>query len=113
MDSSKLSIALSHMERRNLYVVGFARKRWWEKPQWNMVQNTAAIWKASLLSTVKGFAPECNGTEETVYTEESGNFPLAGIEDFHLMLRDLKIDQGFRWGLAYRLKPLFWNYHLD
>lgn len=110
MDGYKITSALNLAEKNNLFVVGFLRKRWWEKPQWNVVQNTACIWNIKLLESVGYFSSDCNGTGEKVTTLEFGDVPLAGMEDFHAMLRMMRAHRGeFRWGLVGRRNPLHWD----
>jgi len=109
MDGYLMSQALNFAERRELLVVGFARERWWEKPQWNVVQNTAAMWQLSLLGEIGGFAPECNGAGEIITLSEFGEVPIAGMEDFHAMLRAMKARKNIRWGMVGRENPLRWD----
>jgi hypothetical protein len=109
MDGDRISLALAHAERHNLSVVGFLRQSWWEKPQWKVVQNTAALWRVDLLSSVGGFSEECNGTGRTVKTEEYGDVPLAGMEDFHALLKIMRAHTDLRWGMVGRADPLFWD----
>ena len=113
MDGYFISRALVFMEQRNLFVVGFLRERWWEKTQWNVVQNTATIWNVAVLHSIKGFSPECNGTGKTVKTSEFGEVPLAGMEDFHAMLRIMKSNPDFRWGMVGRENPLTWDVNFE
>ncbi len=113
VDGLRISQALNFIERRNLAVAGFLRERWWERPQWNVVQNTAAIWNSEVLLGVGGFAPECNGIGRTVRTEEFGEVPLAGMEDFHACLRIMKANGNFRWGMIGRAVPLRWDVEFD
>ncbi|MCD4762129.1 hypothetical protein K8R32_04195 [bacterium] len=111
-DSHLIYEALTHAERYNLFVVGALRQNWWERPQWAVPQNTFAIWDTKILSSplVKGFASECNGTGETVTTKEYGEVSLAGMEDFHAMLKIMKNNpETFRWGMIRRLIPLKWD----
>ena len=42
-------------------------------------------------------------------TEKCGEVSLAGMEDFHAMLRTLKSDPSFRWGMIGTANPLKWN----
>lgn len=109
MNGYRISEALGFMEKRNLSVVGFLRENWWQKPQWHISQNTAAIWDIKILQNVGGFSPECNGTGKTVTTEEFGEVSLAGMEDLHTMLKILKSNPNFRWGMIGRSNPLKWN----
>lgn len=110
MDGYRITSALDFAEARNLSVVGFLRKLYWERTQWNVVQNTACIWDTATIKSIGGFAAECNGTGETVNTAEFGEVPLAGMEDFHAMLRLMqKYGENFRWGLVGRTNTLKWD----
>ncbi|MBA7619625.1 hypothetical protein ES703_26964 [subsurface metagenome] len=109
MDGYLIRQGLAHAEQRNLSLVGFLRQNWWERPQWNVVQNTAALWKIKLLSSIDGFSPECNETDRTIPVEGFGEVAVAGMEDFHAMLRILKQNPDFRWGMIGRKEPLFWD----
>lgn len=110
MDGYRITSALNLAEKNNLSVVGFLRKRWWEKAQWNVVQNTACIWNLESLRGVDYFSPDCNGIGKSVTTPEFGDVPLAGMEDFHAMLRMMKqYTDDFRWGLVGRTNPLHWD----
>jgi hypothetical protein len=109
VDGFAISQAINFIERRQLSVAGFLRQRWWERPQWNVVQNTGAIWNLETLLGVDGFAPVCNGTGRTIRTEEYGEVPLAGMEDFHACLRMMKAVDNFRWGMVGRATPMRWD----
>lgn len=110
MDGYRITEALTLAEKNSLAVVGFMRKRWWERPQYNVVQNTASIWVAEKLKAIGGFSVECNGTGAVVHTSEFGAVPRAGMEDFHAMLRLMRVcESNFRWGLVGRCKPLHWD----
>jgi hypothetical protein len=114
MDSRRIELGLAHAERHHLPIVGFLRQNWWERPQWAVPQNTACLWKADLLSRVNGFASECNGTGRIIKIalrpgEEPEDIPVAGMEDFHTLLRMQKKFEDLRWGMAGRSEPLSWN----
>lgn len=101
-------------EQRCLKVVGALRQSWWDKPQWNLPQNTIALWSVPMLAGIGGFAAECNGTGEKIYTPEYGEVPLAGMEDFHAMLRIMKADpENFRWGMIRRPEALVWDTNFE
>jgi len=112
MNGSLIDRALVHAERHNLSVVGFLRQNWWERPQWTVVQNTAALWDIETLLAIKGFSAECNGTGRTVVTKEYGKVALAGMEDFHALLRILK-ERPLRWGMVGRSNPLLWDTNFE
>ncbi len=109
MDGYRVREALKHAEQRNLPVVGFLRQRWWERPQWNVCQNTAAVWEITHLFSVGGFDPRCDGTGQTISIPDFGEVPVAGLEDFHALLRMMKHDPDFRWGMVGRASPLIWD----
>lgn len=60
-------------ERHDLSVAGFLRRRWWERPQWHVVQNTAALWRLDALETVGRFAASAMG--------RGARFPWKGTEN--------------------------------
>jgi hypothetical protein len=109
MDGFLIHEAFLLAEQRSLDVVGALRESWWERPQWAVAQNTSALWHVETLSKIGGFDRECNGTGETVYTPKHGDVPLAGMEDFHAMLRLIRDTPDFRWGMVKRTEPLKWN----
>ncbi|MBI2450006.1 MAG: hypothetical protein HYV47_00560 [Candidatus Nealsonbacteria bacterium] len=116
MDGYRVAQGLAHAEKYNLSAVGFLRENWWERPQWNVIQNTAALWKREIfnVNVVGGFSPACNGTGRTIPVEGFGETPVAGMEDFHMMLSLLEYEHDeynfeFRWGMVGRKAPLYWN----
>jgi len=111
IDGYKIISAINFARERNLSVVGFMRKLWWERPQWNVGQNTACLWHSDTLIEAGGFSDECDGvTKETVKTVEYGDVLMAGMEDFHAMARLMgKHGDEFRWGMIGRHTPLNWN----
>jgi hypothetical protein len=116
IDSADLHRMLFFAERSGLSVVGKLRQLWWLKFQWNVPQNTAAIWNAQKLHGVNLFSPLCNGTGETVKVlvpqlGEKGEMvhaPVAGMEDAHTMLRMMKNDPDFKWGMVGAENPTKW-----
>lgn len=112
--------AMDDLHEKNLSVIGLARQNWWEKPQWAIPQNTASIWRLDRLMAVCGFDQKCNsfGTEKDekiirmarieIGDETISEIPIAGMEDFHAMLRQMKVFEDFRWGII-KEKPLVWN----
>lgn len=109
MDGGRIELGLAHAERYHLSVIGFLRQSWWEKPQWHVAQNTASLWDIKMLRKVNGFDPKCNGIGRTIKTAEYGDVPLAGMEDFHAILKMLKLMPELRWGMVGRAEPLFWD----
>lgn len=109
IDGFRIELGLAHAERHDLSIVGFLRQGWWERPQWAVAQNTASLWDIETLLAVKGFAPECNGTGRVIKTQEYDDVPVAGMEDFHAMLRMMKQFPDLRWGMVGRAEPLFWD----
>lgn len=107
---------------RNLSVVGFAREGWWKKPQWQVPQNTLAIYNLDKLLAINGFRQQCDFFGELTDDEtisrakiETGlqditKIPIAGMEDFDAMLRMMKFfGNNFRWALLKTEKPLRWD----
>lgn len=93
----------------DLSVLGFARERWWERAQWNVAQNTLAIWLMNHLLAIKGFDPRCNGVAgDMIKTEQYGDVQKAGMEDFHAILRLMKALPEFKWGMFGNSSPLKW-----
>lgn len=110
IDGYKIMSAINFARERDLSVVGFMRTLWWERPQWNVGQNTACLWNIDTLRDIGGFDKNCDGGDETVKTPEYGEVPLAGMEDFHAMIRLMgKYEDEFRWGMIGRFAPLKWN----
>ena len=109
MNSRRIKEALRFMRKKNFFVVGFLRENWWSKTQWLLPQNTAAIWRIKELLSVGGFSPECNGTGKTVLTEEFGEVSLAGMEDFHAILKLFKMYPNFLFGMIGKSNPLIWD----
>lgn len=110
IDGYKIASALNFARERDLSVVGFMRTLWWERPQWNVGQNTACLWDTDFLKSMNYFDDKCDGSDERVETVEYGDVPLAGMEDFHAMLRMMKkYGDDFRWGMIGRIAPLRWN----
>jgi len=109
MDGNRIAHALSFATDRKLSVVGFLRKRWWELPQYHVAQNTAALWDVEALHRIDYFSHECNGTGRTVHTAEYGDVALAGMEDYHAMLRLARSDSDFYWGNIGCAFPLRWD----
>ena len=110
IDYDKIACAIRVINDFNLEVVGFLREKWQEKIQWQVIQNTAALWRVSSLIEINGFDPKCNGSEgEVISLEKFGNVRIAGMEDFHAMLRLLKIRPTFLWGMVGSSDPLIWD----
>lgn len=114
IDGYKIASALNFARERDLSVVGFMRTLWWERPQWNVGQNTACLWNTDFLRSVDYFDKNCDGGNEKVETSEYGSVPLAGMEDFHAMLRMMdKYGDDFRWGMVGKVAPLKWNVQFE
>lgn len=113
LNGYRIAEALNAAHRHDLAVVGFLRERWWEKPQWIVAQNTATLWRTGLLSKLNGFDPACNGDERMLEVPDFGKVPLAGMEDFHALLRimaqTLESGRPFRWGMSGKSAPLRWD----
>lgn len=113
IDDNLLYDLIAHAEKNNLVVAGGLRENWEEKPQWQVPQNTLALWRVNVLSRIGGFATECNGTGETVFTEEYGDVPLAGMEDFHALLRIMRDEPNYNWGMIRKDNPLEWDTNFE
>jgi hypothetical protein len=111
LNSDRIESALSLLNDYTLKVVGFLRENWWEKAQWNVVQNTAAIWELKSLKDINFFSERCNGTGEKISIEELKTKVLvAGMEDFHALLRMLKSNSSFRWGMSGKTNLSKWRH---
>lgn len=106
-----LSEMIEHMDRYDLPLVGYARMRWFQRLAWTFAQNTCALWDMNTLARTQGFDPICNGDgKTTVKTEEFGDVPLAGMEDYHTYLRASKLHGAFlRWGVVGQRHPAIWD----
>ncbi len=113
LDKGKIEKGLFLANEMNLDALGFLRERWWEKTQWNMIQNTGAIWKIETLKKIGLFDKICNGTGETVTIDKSvnntGKALLAGMEDFHALLKIYSACPEFKWCMAGVSDPLKWD----
>ena len=56
-----LASGLDHLRRFNLQICGFYRKRWYERFQWGLFQNTATVYDLDLIRQNKGFSVRCDG----------------------------------------------------
>jgi hypothetical protein len=113
LNENIIADAFCQAKKNKLAVIGFLREYWQQRIQWQVVQNTAAIWNIPSLLKVDLFAQECNGMGETIYLEPYGDISIAGMEDFHAMLRMLKNDFNFRWGMIGQDNPLPWNVNFE
>lgn len=110
MDGYRVREALKHAEQRGLNVVGILRERYWERVQWQLPQNTACLWDIETLEAVDGFDSWCNNTGRTVCLDEHGEVSIAGMEDFHALLRIMKReDLELRWGMVGHRNPMVWH----
>ncbi len=97
-------------DRPAVQVVGFYRESWWERTQWNVVQNTAALYRADILKEMGGFDVRCDGSDGvTVMTKKYGEVLRAGMEDFHFILRLMKKNPEYRHGIIGVEAPLSWG----
>ncbi|HLC44951.1 MAG TPA: hypothetical protein VJK50_03865 [Patescibacteria group bacterium] len=115
----KIFHALHFAESTGRSVVGVLRQYWWQKTQWNVPQNTACLWDLAMLLGVNGFSEQCNGiAEDTIPTfvpqlGEMVDAPVAGMEDYHAMLRMMEADPNdddpkFKWGMIGVEDPSEW-----
>ena len=104
VDGLDLDKAIKFMRERNLYVLGF------QKEGWQVPRNTIALWKVDTLERIGGFFLECDGIGKTVLIPKFGEVSLAGMEDFHAILRMLKAFPDFSWGMfGDKSNPLKWH----
>lgn len=107
---SQLARALAFMESRRLDIVGFHREGWYDGLQYHVFQNTGAIYRRDVLEQNNFFSKDCDGTEgRMIETPEYGPVLLAGMDDFHFLLRHLRQAEAVRWGMICRNQPLAWN----
>ena len=119
--SSELSVspaqiarAIAFMESRNLDVVGFHREGWFHKLQHKVFQNTGAIYRLGALTKNGFFSADCDGNAgRAIEVSGFGLVPLAGMDDFHFLLRALKNQGTVRWGMVCRDAPLPWNVNFE
>lgn len=102
---------VNHMDNHALALVGYMRNRWYQRLQWTFAQNTCAIWDSSLLKSLGGMNPECNGDGKSVVsTLEYGDVPLAGMEDIEAYFRaSFALGEFVRWGAVGMRHPATWN----
>lgn len=111
---AQIARALAFMESRHLDVVGFHREGWFHRLQYKVPQNTGAIYRLEALTKNDFFSTECDGnTGRTLEVPGFGTVPLAGMDDFHFLLRALKNQGQVRWGMVCRDKPLPWNVNFE
>lgn len=107
---AQIARALAFMESRHLDVVGFHREGWFQKLQYKVFQNTGAIYRLETLIKNEFFSADCDGnTGRTLDVPGFGTVPLAGMDDFHFLLRALQNQGQVRWGMVCRNAPLPWN----
>lgn len=106
--------ALAFAESRALDVVGFHRENWFHKLQYHVFQNTGAIYTVKRLVKNDFFSADCDGnTGRTLEVPGFGIVPIAGMDDFHFLLRALKNQGSIRWGMVGRSAPLPWNVNFE
>jgi len=115
--STELDVGPSHIARAiafltelDLDVVGFHREHWAHKIPWHLPQNTGAIYRRKAFMETGYFSSDCDGnTGRTIEIPGFGMVPLAGMEDFHFLLRRLKHNGHVRWGMVGREAPMPWK----
>jgi len=56
------------------------------------------------------FDERCNGNDDQTINAGGKDELLAGMEDYHFMLRVYKTDlDAFRWGMVRRRNPVYWS----
>ncbi len=107
---AQISRAIAFMEQRFLDVVGFHRQNWMHKLQYHVFQNTGAIYRLETLVKNGFFSADCDGnTGRALEVSGFGTVPLAGMDDFHFLLRALQNQGTVRWGMVCRDQPMPWN----
>lgn len=106
----QLATALAFMESRRLDIVGFHREGWYDGLQYHVFQNTGAIYRRDVLEKNAFFSKDCDGNDgRMIAIPEYGEVLLAGMDDFHFLLRHLRQADVVRWGMVCRHQPLAWN----
>lgn len=111
LGTDHIALALNHMESHALDVCGIARSGFWLRPQWQVPQNTGAVWRMSSLSQVYWFSTLCDGDgKTTISTKDYGGVPLAGMDDFECILRMHKHNVLMpRLGMVSCSRPVLWD----
>lgn len=105
-----LAAGLDHMRRYFLPICGFYRERWFERFQWNMFQNTATIYKMSLLEAHGGFSPRCDGNSGETIEIGGRKVALSGMDDFYFYLTAMKnTGKALPWGMYGNMEPSDWE----
>lgn len=111
---SQIARAIAFLESRGLDIVGFHRQGWFHKLQYHVFQNTGTIYRLKTLVDNDYFSADCDGNSgRTIEASGFGAVPLAGMDDFHFMLRTVKNVGSIRWGMVCREAPLPWNVNFE
>jgi len=103
------ALEMMAQQSRKLNAVGFYRQGWWEHLPQRVPQNTACLWRIESLLERDGFDPRCDGDGSTIDVGGQ-SVPIAGMEDFHLLLRQMKWrPDSFYWGMFGASHPLRWD----
>ena len=103
---------MSHfMAHKGLGLVGYMRKNWYRQTSWMFAQNTCALWSESLLRSVGGMNPDCDGTGQKItlldHELKQREVPVAGMEDWEVYLRMSKmVSHFFPWGMVGMKTPV-------
>lgn len=94
------------MERYGLDMCGYFQTGWATRVAYHVPQNSFCGIRISALRQVGGFDVRCDGRDgQKIMTTEQGEVLLAGMEDWHLLLR-LLITRGIQNPLAPRVGML-------
>lgn len=105
-----LACGLDHMQRYDLPICGFYRKRWHERSQWNFFQNTATIYRLALLREHGGFSRRCDGNEGETIDVGGTKVRLAGMDDLYLYLTVCRnLGRAPLWGMYGIMAPSDWE----
>jgi len=105
-----LACGLDHMKRHNLPLCGFYRKRWFERFQWNLFQNTATLYSMSLLREHGGFSRRCDGNDGETTLIGDTKVRIMGMDDWYFYFTVLKnTGKVLPWGMYGVLKASDWK----
>ncbi len=101
-----------HMNEHWLEICGYLREGHWKLPVFNLFQNTAAMYRLSILQEVNGFSEHTNGNDGvTIETEHLGRVTRAGMDDQDFLAHVTAVRGGEvpRIGMIGRSDPAPWQ----
>ncbi len=94
----------------HLAACGCFRQNHWERYQWGVAQNTICLWDWKTVEECGGFDTRCDGSAGDTISVDGNEVLIAGMDDFHLMLRIQKrYGKQWRWGMVMTSDPLYWD----